>query len=348
MKHSGFYLQCTLIVTTLVYINCSSPTKSDDIVVTIRNIWISNAVDNDTDGYQSSLRLNFDIDVSKGNITLFVKLGVRQAGLSNSTPYTVYFESAAFSITGSNSDDAVFITIGGNNQQLAHGNYDFLMQVFASSNPDRVIAEASGATYTDLKNLHLETSSEDKNLLTAWLTRTDGIFEGGLVYFGLTDGLAKAWYAISLNQPANAVTCQIKKIRISVDSDPGDVKLRVWGRLENAITGDSNLEIYSPTNTVNLNTGWNSFDVNIDVTPHSNFYVGYLQTQPSKPRVSYSTEYAQGVFGHSNYYKNNSWNRVRTYEFGIEAFVEYTIATGRHSTVTLGRWISDHSLHRRE
>ncbi|OGB61335.1 MAG: hypothetical protein A2Y94_15335 [Caldithrix sp. RBG_13_44_9] len=339
MKNLSKYLKWMLVLSGIVLMMCSSPTKEKEITVMISDVWFSDAVDNDNDSYNSSARLNFDVDVSEGVITLFVKLGLRITDPSNVAPFTLYLESTDFSITGSSPDDAVYISIGIPNDELAHGNYDFLLQVFSSANPDKVMDEVSSVSDAGLRNVALETSTEDINVLTEWLSRTDGTFEGGVCYFGASDILSTAWYAISFDQPAGAQTCVVKKIRINIFSDPSYGKLRVWGILQ-SLSVPANLEIYSPTTSVYLNNGSNVFDVDINATLYNPFYVGYLQTQADKPQLSVSAEHPIGTFGRSRYYKNGIWNLVRTNEFGIDVFVEYTDSTGKILPKPTGRWLS--------
>jgi hypothetical protein len=339
MKNLANFLKWVLILSGIVLMMCSSPTEEKEVTVMISEVWFSDTVDNDNDGYNSYARLNFDVDVSEGVMTLFVKLGLRLTDPSNVAPFTLYLESTDFSITGSGPDDAVYISIGLPNEELPHGNYDFLLQVFSSANPNMVMDEVSSVSEAGLRNIALETSSEDINILTEWLSRTDGSFESGACYFGASDILSTAWYAVSFDQPVGAQSCVVKKIRINIFSDPSYGKLRVWGLLQ-SLTVPNNLEVYSPSTSVYLNNGSNVFDVNIDATLYDPFYVGYLQTQADKPQLSVSAEHPIGTFGQSRYYKNGIWNIVRTNEFGIDVFVEYTDSTGKNLQKPTGRWLS--------
>ena len=338
MKNFYTCLRWLFVLSGIGWLTCSSPTEKKQITVTISDVWISDTVDNDNDSYSSYARLNFDPDVSEGGISLFVKLGLRITDPSNSSPFMLYFESTDFSISGTTSNDTVFIDIGLPNDELTHGNYDFLLQIFSSASPGQVMAEVSSASDARIRNIPLETANEDVNVLTDWLSRTDGTFESGVCYFGASDILSTAWYAISFDQPAGAATCVIKKIRIDIFGDSSDGKLRVWGRLKN-LTGATNLEIYSPATSVNLNTGSNVFDVNVNATSYNPFYVGYLQTEASRPQLSVSAEHSLGTFGESRFYKNNIWNLVRTDEFGIDVYVEYTDSTGNNLPKVSGRWL---------
>lgn len=146
-----------------LFANCSSPSSSSDkTVITFANIWLSDAEDNDGDGYNSYLRLNFDVNCNKSNLDINIKVGVRYTDPLDTATYYIYFESVNYTIHSDSQDDAVYISLGAPNMELFHGSYDFLIQVYLSSNTDFIAAEESATTNSVLSGIKLETSQEDE------------------------------------------------------------------------------------------------------------------------------------------------------------------------------------------
>jgi hypothetical protein len=165
------YLLRFLIVPLLILqlVDCSSPTKSKSkpTVITITDIWFSDAIDNDGDGYYSEARFNFDLDVNKSSLEVFILLGIRVYDPEDtSTTYYQYLESDNFSIGGTGNEDARFIYIGLPNDELLMASYDFLLQVFVAgsneNNPPN--AQATLSDFPELGNVPIEESTTDFNL----------------------------------------------------------------------------------------------------------------------------------------------------------------------------------------
>ena len=179
-----FYI--VLIILLAVFLaNCTSSTdsKSKKQVVSFQDVWFSDAVDNDGDGYNSYARLNFDLDVSRGNLEVFVKIGVRFTDPLDTAGYYLYLESGSLVIDGTTTEDAVYIAVGYPNDELPEGGFDFLIQVCAQSDPEKVLVELSPANDDNLSNvltdIPLEESFTDAGLAiydaywTGW-TDNDG------------------------------------------------------------------------------------------------------------------------------------------------------------------------------
>jgi len=107
----------------------------------------SNGVDVDGDGYSSYARLNFDLDVNRGSVEVFVIVGVRFTDPMDTSLYYLYFESNSFVINGATTDDAVYLSVGLPNDELPEDHFDFLIQVFATSDPEFMLLEL--ASYND-------------------------------------------------------------------------------------------------------------------------------------------------------------------------------------------------------
>ena len=99
IKH---YIQrfLTISLVLLFLFNCSNSTsskKSTPTIVEISDVWITEPIDNDGDGYNSYLKLNFDLDVNKSDsVEVFVLLGVRVTDPMDTASYYLYFESVDF------------------------------------------------------------------------------------------------------------------------------------------------------------------------------------------------------------------------------------------------------------
>jgi hypothetical protein len=158
-----------LICAALLFLfstQCTSPTKSKPkkTLVTIADVWFSDAVDNDGDGFYSYARLNFDLDVNKSSFEAFVVIGVRFYDPADTAAYYEYFKSADFEISGTGSEDAKYISMGLPNTELPLFAYDFILQVFASSNESTPVAQAIWSDFDELGNVPVEESATDYTL----------------------------------------------------------------------------------------------------------------------------------------------------------------------------------------
>ena len=86
-----------LSIIVLFSFQCDSPTKSKKrqtvSVNSEQGIWLSNGIDNDGDNFYSSLYLNIDLDVSSGDIEVFVVIGVRFYDPADTAGYYHYYTS---------------------------------------------------------------------------------------------------------------------------------------------------------------------------------------------------------------------------------------------------------------
>lgn len=165
MKRNYFLQFLTVSIALFFFVTCTSPTKSNKsskTIVQIANVWISDALDNDGDGYNSYVRLNFDLDVNKpDSIDVFVILGVRITDPMDTASYYVYFESIDFKIAGQSTSDGKYISIGSPNLEMPFGTYDFLLEVYFSADPNTRVAYATKTEDPDMGDIMLEESSTD-------------------------------------------------------------------------------------------------------------------------------------------------------------------------------------------
>jgi hypothetical protein len=141
----------------------------DDLVVTLDNMWISDTVDTDLDGYNSSFHFNFDLNAAGGSKDVFVLLAARPYDPSDKDPYFSYFTSADFTVAG-NVLDVKYLNIDNSDAFFPQGNYDFLFIVFDSSDPEVRLVEVSASDTPMLRSIPLEpTDTENKIMIwDAW------------------------------------------------------------------------------------------------------------------------------------------------------------------------------------
>ena len=137
-------------------------TNTSKITYEVGAVSLTDAVDQNGNGYASTMKFSFDIDISSGSEDVFVVISVREHDASNNSTYTTYFTSTSFTINGDASEDAKYITLGDPNiAELSHNGYDILIQVYKADDETDVIAEASMSKFSEMGNVLMETAAED-------------------------------------------------------------------------------------------------------------------------------------------------------------------------------------------
>jgi|GEM_PF-2204094 len=129
-KHITGLFRIFLIFIVLFLTSCdddSSDSNSSSVSYYIKNVSWSDFVDDDSDGYTSYRKLNFNIDVNSGTKSVFVVISYK---FITESAYSVYFTSTAFSITGTDTSDAKWVAFGSPNPELDYGLYDFKIEVY--------------------------------------------------------------------------------------------------------------------------------------------------------------------------------------------------------------------------
>lgn len=152
----------------------------NDVAVTIGNMWISDTVDTDGDGYYSSFHLNFDLNATGGSKEVFVMLARRFYDPNDTEPYIEYFTSADFTVTGNELDVKYFI-IPISEADFSQAGYDFLFIVFDSSDPEVRWVEVSAGTSPMLRNFLIEPTETDNKIwiYDAWFEDEVDLDEDG-------------------------------------------------------------------------------------------------------------------------------------------------------------------------
>jgi hypothetical protein len=335
-------IYCHCLIFILLFLHCTSPTKpSGDktMQLTIKHIWLSDPVDNDEDSYCSNLYLNFDLDVTDGSKEVFIKLGYRAAG-ATTEDYTLCFESVSFTISGTTSEDAMYIALNNLNSELGNGEYDFLFQVFDNDNPDQVLAEAAPHTFTQLASIKLETEEEDQQIIAAWLSWNDGSFESSR-YFPPPDTSGRQpigaytttlGLATRFERPADVSFCSIKKIRVHIQTIRSAAQL-----MFSLYDGDGELpdsKIYEHGSAIDLVEGWNEIDLDFDVTLYAHFYV-YIDASSAydlsidtsgqiQPEINYTYQYTYRAVADPTLRYTYSWPEFTEGNHAIDVLVEYS------------------------
>ena len=147
----------------LMFFQCEETlTSTSKTTYEVGAVSFSDAVDQNGNGYASTMKFSFDIDISSGSEDVYVVISVREHDASNNSTYTTYFTSTSFTINGDASEDAKYITLGDPDiAELPHNGYDILIQVYKADDETDVIAEASMSKFSDMGNVLMETAAED-------------------------------------------------------------------------------------------------------------------------------------------------------------------------------------------
>lgn len=133
----------------------SSPEKSK---VTFTNVYFSDEVDTDNDDYASYAKLHYETEGNKDDLEVFVRIYKRDATESDTALYSFYMQTIAYTTGKSDSGN---VEIGSPNDELPHGCYDFLIQLFFQDNTEEAHTEASLKSFSELKNVCFETQNEE-------------------------------------------------------------------------------------------------------------------------------------------------------------------------------------------
>jgi len=316
-------LKYILIVLIGLSWHCKQSTQSTKTTVTIDDIWLSDYVDNDEDGYWSNADINIALSTNKSSVEFFVVLGIRSHDSSNMNSFTICFTSVYLEIKGDTEDNIWYIPINAIDYVISEGGYVFIVQVFLKSNPDEVMDESSPSTDLDLSDLPLEPSSAD--LLSAWISYIDDdTFEGYHTYYP-SRPLRMYYTALAerFEKPADMTTCLLKKVRIHLP--------HIYTSPTTINVGLSNDENDEPKNSLMFDsfdissTRWNVFDFEYDLTDQDIFYItvgtsiNYAVSIDTNSTIlnGYAHWYAMTT-PPSNYWKTQERN------YGIEVFVEYS------------------------
>ncbi len=133
----------------------------------IWDCWWTEPVDLDGDGYTQERKLNIDADTTLSSASVYVKVWYRLVG---SSTWNLDWQTAAFTINGNSSADAIWVRIG-QSPQYPYGTYQFKVELFTAAGI--LVATRDYNADTDLQNQKFETPAQDLPVVT--VTATDAV-----------------------------------------------------------------------------------------------------------------------------------------------------------------------------
>jgi len=139
--------------------SCDTVEENPDYTYTIENVWWSDSIDGNSDGFPHFKRLNF-------NIHLVESVSQRIAPriyykVHDATSYSFYAYANDYEVTGGDQDNEIFVSIGPPNKELSRGYYDFSIEIYEQGN-DRLEVKSDSTFDAVLMNNPFEASSADK------------------------------------------------------------------------------------------------------------------------------------------------------------------------------------------
>lgn len=181
-------------------------------------------VDNDQDGAESVDSLIFDVDNGGGTESVYAAVYYKSAV---SSTWMLYYTTTTFSITGSESSDARYVTIGSPNTELSDGTYDFEVRVYA---PGGTLLDTYSATDdADLNDRQFETAAQDA---------------------GATFSVFNAWWYDTLDNNLNGYW-KSGKCAFDADVDDGQT-YTVYARLLYRLSASSTWTTYLTSSTFTI------------------------------------------------------------------------------------------------
>jgi hypothetical protein len=153
------FVSLSIVIIALFLTYCTSPTKSKKKVeqsVAIDNIWISDEVDNNENGYYSSMRLNFDVRVTTGEIVAHIAVGIYRESDNALVGYDALYEQ-----TISDTWESYYFDISDEIGDFPADRYWIALLVLDTQNEENVYATATPSTDPELGNLNMEQATQD-------------------------------------------------------------------------------------------------------------------------------------------------------------------------------------------
>ena len=163
-----FVIAASTALILFTIISCDTVEEEPDYTYTIENVWWSDSIDGNSDGYPYFKRLNFNVHIAEDvsqRISPRIYYKVHDA-----TTYSFYAYANDYQATGGGQDNNVFVSIGSPNKELSRGHYDFSIEIYEPGN-DRLEAKTDSTFDNVLMNNPFEESSADKVYsVDAWWT----------------------------------------------------------------------------------------------------------------------------------------------------------------------------------
>jgi hypothetical protein len=175
------FLTCIFAIGLCFLSFCSAPNNSstEKTSIQIHNIWFSEQVDADLDGYFSQSLLHINLELLKGSHEIFIRIYSRAAEAADTTALTLYYQTEVFKIIAGSNIDTAYIRLGYPDVELNQGLYDLFACVYNPLSPDFILAEATPLSHSMLRNIAVENEFTD-----ARLSITDAVLLNRIDYDG--------------------------------------------------------------------------------------------------------------------------------------------------------------------
>lgn len=163
----------SLLIVPLMYfsaVSCDSTENEPDYSYTIENVWWSDSIDGNNDGFVHFKRLNFNVHIAE-DVSRRISPRVYYK-IHDATSYSFYAFADDYQAKGNNADNNIFVSIGPPNKELQRGYYDFAIEIY-EANKDRLETKTD-TTFADvLMNNPFEDPATDKIYsIAAWWTNS--------------------------------------------------------------------------------------------------------------------------------------------------------------------------------
>jgi hypothetical protein len=308
---------------SICIISCETPSESVTTNININEVWFAELIDTDSDGYYSDANLYFNLKTNANNTKVFVNLGIRKSSDDPSDLYELCFESEDLTLN-KDGDNIWYIPVRNINYHLEQNNYDFLLRVYKSENPESIADEISPSEDTDLYNIALESDSTDLN--TKWITYIDDdLFESNFTYYPRVPvGASYVSLAEKFEKPAQSGYFKLLEVRIHLPyiySGSTDIGLSIRDDNDNEPNEIIGSYLFSTSTT-----GWNQIKWEYDLTEHDVFYISLA------PSVNYAVSLDTNSVNQNGYGlwyvasnpPSYSWKELDN-NIAVEIFVGYSL-----------------------
>ena len=181
MKLMNILSLCIILLLPLFLSNCSESSEpKPKQVLELVEAKISEPVDNDQDGFQSSFHVNFELSVNTGSKDVYAWLGIRFYDPQDTAKYYTYFPSTQITVESGSANNSWYINVSsdlGEDGYLPQAGYDLFLLISNNADPNDFNARIIEVTATDLSafsNIPIEPTVTDIGI-----TIFDAWFEGG-------------------------------------------------------------------------------------------------------------------------------------------------------------------------
>ncbi len=154
----------TIIILILATLSCS--TEEDiDYTYSIDNVYWSDKIDGNLDGYAQFKRLNFSVYLQE-EVTRNVQARIYYKPQDAST-FSLYGISPEIEVTGGDFENKLFYSIGAPNKELQRDQYDFSIELY-EVNKDRLEAQTDSLSTELFANKFEESGNDNSCFVNFW------------------------------------------------------------------------------------------------------------------------------------------------------------------------------------